>query len=52
MRDFNLKEQLKKLMTKVSLERMPVALDMILMFMLLVVLELTSVEKSLLLSNL
>ena len=52
MKDFNSNKLLRKLMTKDSLERTLVEVDMISMFMLLVELELTFVVKSLLLSSL
>ena len=52
MRDFNSNKLSRKLMTKDSLERTLVEVDMISMYMLLVELELTFVVKSLLLSSL
>ena len=52
MKDYNLKEQLKKLMQKDSLVKMLVEVDMISMFMRMEEQEHTSVEKNQLLSNL
>jgi len=52
LRDSSLKEQLEKLMIRASLERMHAAVDMILMYMLMEVLVLISVEKNQLLLNL